>query len=31
LFSFLREENAIGKNLFNDIQGLRLDLNFFHA
>jgi hypothetical protein len=30
LFTFLNKHNATGRTLFNDIQGLRHDLNFFH-
>jgi len=30
LFAFLDHNNATGRTLFNDIQGLKYDLNFFH-
>lgn len=30
LFSFLKEQQVIGCNLFDDIQGLKYDFNFFH-
>lgn len=30
LFRFLMEKGIYGKNLFNDYQGLKYDLNFFH-
>jgi len=30
LFKFLDKNNITGKNLFNDIQGLKYDFNFFH-
>jgi hypothetical protein len=30
LFSYLRQQKSTGKFLFNDIQGLKYDLNFFH-
>lgn len=30
LFSYLKNENIYGATLFNDIQGLKYDLNFFH-
>lgn len=30
LFSYLKKENIYGATLFNDIQGLKYDLNFFH-
>ncbi len=30
LFKFLKQNNISGKTLFNDIQGLKYDFNFFH-
>ncbi|MFN8211185.1 MAG: FRG domain-containing protein [Bacteroidales bacterium] len=30
LFNFLDKHNATGRTLFNDINGLKYDLNFFH-
>jgi hypothetical protein len=30
LFTFLRKNKCIGSNLFNDIQGIKYDFNFFH-
>lgn len=30
LFNRLRKEKVIGKDLFNDIQGIKYDFNFFH-
>lgn len=30
LFKYLHSENVTGRNLFNDIQGLKYDFNFFH-
>lgn len=30
LFSFLKSHNISGKDMFNDIQGLKYDFNFFH-
>jgi len=30
LFSFLRSKKVIGEYLFNDLQGLKYDFNFFH-
>jgi hypothetical protein len=30
LFNFLDKQKATGKTLFNDINGLKFDLNFFH-
>lgn len=30
LFTFLNKHDATGRTLFNDIQGLKYDLNFFH-
>lgn len=30
LFSYLNKNNISGRTLFNDIQGLKYDLNFFH-
>ena len=30
LFSYLDKNDISGRTLFNDIQGLKYDLNFFH-
>jgi hypothetical protein len=31
LWGYLKSKKKIGRDLFNDIQGLKYDLNFFYA